>query len=656
MLITKKRRFTLLTGVMACWLGLAAGAAAQETAQEIDYFSLPLEQLINAEIVSVSKKSEKVSDAAAAIFVLTNEDIKRAGVTNIPDALRMVPGVQVAQSDSNTWAISIRGFNNTIFNKLLILVDGRTVYNPLFGGTYWELREMMLDDIDRIEVIRGPGGTLWGANAVNGVINVITKHSRDTQGNLVTGLYGNEEEGTVEGRHGGDFGFGNYYRVYARYFNRDSFRQPGGGDAEDEWQGSRAGFRADWGDDFTLQGDVYRVLTEQMNTSFTIAPLASLVEKETMDSEGANIIGRWKKDMNDGALWMVQSYLDYTARNQILLKDKRGIFDIETQYNFPLQGRHEIIAGGGYRYSHDKLSSSPTVTFSPSSRGDNLFNFFAQDKIALIEDSVYLTLGSKFEHNDYTGFEVQPNARLQWHPDETQTLWTAVSRAVRTPTRLEHDLNQTIAIFGGLPVILSANDDFDIEKLVAYEAGYRKQVNPDMAVDLAIFYNDYDDLATIGFLPIAGGIFPIEAVNGMKAEAYGAEIAADWSLTQKLKLSASYTLLNIAMHVDDDSGFDLETGEDVSPHHQASLRASYNITDDVSLDASAYYVDQLAQSNVGDYVRVDMNLGWRIDDGVRFNLVGQNLLDDAHREYSSSASLNAAEVERSVFGKLTWEF
>lgn len=626
-------------------------------AQDIDYFSLQPDQLLEAEIISVSKKRETFADAAAAIYVISQKDIRRSGVTTIPDALRMVPGVQVAQADSNSWAVSIRGFNSVLTNKLLVLIDGRSVYNPLFAGTYWELQDYVLEDIDRIEVIRGPGGTLWGANAVNGVINIITKSAGETQGNLVSGLYGNQEQGTVSARHGGAFGPSDYYRVYAKYFNRDSYRSPAGGDSVDDWKGGRAGFRADWNDNLTLQGDVYRILTDQRNsTPILVAPFA-FIEEETIESQGANLLGRFSQNLDDGALLSVQTYLDYTSREQILLDDKRGIFDIEAQYNFANHEHHEIITGAGYRLIHDDLSGAPSVTFSPSSRTDHLFSTFIQDKITLSPDKWYLTLGSKFEHNDYTGFEAQPNVRLQYHPDTTQMVWTAISRAVRTPSRLEHDLNQTLTVFpSGTPAVLQANGNFGSERLTAYELGYRKQFNRSLSVDIATFYNDYDDLATIGFLPASLALFPVEAINDKEAEAYGFEIASTWNVTPAFELTGSYTFFELFSHVTNNGGFDLETDENVVPHHQANIRAAWRINDNVTIASSAYYVDQLSQGNVDDYVRLDLNLGWQIEDNVRFNLIGQNLIDEAHREFSSPTSLNAAEVERSIFGKLTWQF
>ncbi|MCF8495592.1 MAG: TonB-dependent receptor [Alphaproteobacteria bacterium] len=632
-------------------------------AKDFDYFDLPLEQLLNVEVISASKTTQKVSDAAAAVFIITQEDIQRSGVHTIPDALRMAPGVEVAQADSNSWAVSIRGFNSVTANKILVMIDGRTVYNPLFAGTYWELQDLLMDDIDRIEVVRGPGGTLWGANAVNGVINIITKDTRATQGNLVTGLYGNEERGTIGIRHGGSFAPGNYYRMYGKFLNRDSFRKPGGDNTHDDWKSYRSGFRMDWDSSFTLQGDLYRTVTDQLNSTPILTAPYALIEEETMDSKGANILGRWKKETDNGGLLTLQSYIDYTNREQILLKDHRTIWDFESQYNLPKNARHEVVTGAGYRYMRDNLGDGNGIMFDPSSRQDSLYHLFLQDRITLSPNNWYLTLGSKFEHNEYTGFEYQPNARLQWQIDPSQMAWSSVSRAVRTPSRLEHDLDDTISVArpgvfgpGATEIVVKANPDFNAEELTAYEAGYRKQLTPDLSVDIAAFYNDYDNLATYGFLTPSPGMFPVQIVNGMTGETWGAELASSWRVTPSFKISGTYTFLNMFLHVRDNHGYNLETAEDISPHHQASLRASWNIHPRLSLDTSAYYVDQLSQADVHDYVRLDLNLGWRIDDTLRVNLTGQNLLQDSHREFSSPTALNAAEVERSVFGKMTWEF
>ncbi|MCK6417732.1 MAG: TonB-dependent receptor [Alphaproteobacteria bacterium] len=635
-------------------------ALAQDSeSKNYDYFEMPLEQLLSTKVLSVSKQYQNVSDSPAAVYIITQDDILRSGVRSIADALRMAPGVQVAQSDTNSWAISIRGFNSITANKLLVMIDGRTVYNPLFAGTYWEIQDLFLEDIDRIEVVRGPGGALWSANAVNGIIHVITKHSSETQKDLVTGLYGNEEEGTLSGRYGNRFQGDNFYRAYAKHTRRDSSRSPAGGQAYDEYRDSRSGFRIDWDRNITLQGDIYHNDSDQINsTPISVSPFA-LIEEETIESKGANLLSRWEMDQTDGSSFSIQSYLDYTRRDQLLLKDERVIMDVESQYNLVPMGRHSLIFGGGYRMSYDDLGNSNVISFHPASRRDDLFSAFLHDEITLVPETWFLTLSSKAEHNDYTGFEFQPSARLQWHPDIDQTLWLAVTRAVRTPSRLERDLDLTTNYLGTTPpteVILSANKSFDTEKMIAYEAGYRRQITPDLAVDLAVFYTDYNDLATVGFLPSSTGTLAIQAINGMTAETYGAEIVSSWNINSQFKVTGSYSFLDLSAHVEHSNGFDLETAEGLSPHHQASLRASWNIRRDLTLDGSIYYVDQLHENDVDDYTRLDLNLGWQIEEGLRFNVTGQNLMDQSHREFSSPTSINASEIERSVFGKITWEF
>lgn len=649
----------LVSAVQSLILAFVLSPAAQAAGDELDYFSLPPEQLLSAEVISVSKKKERVSDTAAAVYIISQDDIRRAGVTSIPEALRMAPGVQVARADSNSWAISIRGFNGTVSNKLLVMIDGRTVYNPLFAGTYWELQGYPLEDIDRIEVVRGPGGAVWGANAVNGVINIITKSAADTQGVMASALYG-REEGKATVRQGGAFE-GGHYRLYGQSFNRDSSVAAQGGAAKDDWRGGRAGFRSDWGGErdggldggLTIQGDVYRVLTDQYNRTPAATPIT---ESETMDSRGANILGRYTRSLDNGAQVSVQSYLDYTERDQILLQDRRGIFDIEAQYNFAPIGPHEIVTGVGYRYMRDDLSDTRIIDFTPDERGDSLYSLFLQDKITLLPDKVFLTLGTKLEHNDYTGTEIQPNLRLQYHPDPSQTVWGAVSRAVRTPSRLEHDLSYNLLVVGGTSYRLLANPDFESEELIAYELGYRKKFSKDASFDIAGFYNDYDKLSTYGFLPTTPGVIPFQTVNGMTGETYGFEFAANWNATQDLQFSATYSVIDMKLHVKEANGYDLETAEGTTPHQQAGLRAGWAIREGLRLDTSLYAVDQLVQTNTDGYVRLDMNLEWEIQKGLRFNLTGQNLLESSHREFSAPNALNAAEIERSVFGKVTWEF
>lgn len=634
-------------------------------AQDIDYFSLPPETLLSIEITSASKRSERLSEAAAAISVITSTDIIKSGVTTIPDALRMVPGVEVAQADSNSWAISIRGFNNVLANKLLVLIDGRTVYSSLFGGTFWEAHDLLLEDIERIEVIRGPGGALWGANAVNGVINIITKHSRDTQGNLATALYGNEERGQVSYRHGGEFQDGSY-RVYAKGFKKDPSTSVTGGDANDQWKGYRSGFRADWNENFTLQGDVAQTEADQLRADFSLTPPYAPVRPQTIDYTTANLLARWNKTLDNDGLISIQSYLDYVRRDEPLnFVDRRITYDLESQYSLPTMGRHEWIVGGGYRFIAGIETPGDNTTFTPNNRQDHLFNAFFQDRIAVVADELFVTLGAKFEHNAYTGFEVQPNARIQWLPDHHQTFWGSVSRAVRTPTPLEVDVDSTLGTGPGVRAALIGNENFGVEKLTAYELGYRNQITPEVSIDLATFLNDYDQLATLDLLPLSAvnnGIDPPHLLvpvifrNVMSATGYGYEFAGKWKVSDSFNLSLNYSFLRLMLDSGDNSVFDQDAAEDNYPAHQVGLRTEWNINPEWSLNTATYFVDGSKGQDINSHVRLDANISYKITDTVNLNIIGQNLLGEPHREIGVVSDPNAAKIDRSIFGKITWKF
>ncbi len=405
----------------------------------VDPFALSPEQLFDATVTSVSKTSENLRDAPAAVYVLTNEDIARSGATSIPEALRMVPGLQVARINASGWAISVRGFNNPLANKLLVLIDGREVYDPLFSGVYWDVQDTPLEDVERIEVIRGPGASLWGANAVNGVINIITKNTSDTQGALVSVAGGNEDRATVTARYGGSLDDDAHWRIYGKYLDRASEETPSGVDANDAWSEWRAGFRMDWdpnsqGDTFTLQGDVYGSDDGDLRSVPLLMPPYAEVEDESVSASGANLNGHWSHEFGDDSRLTVESYIDLTQRRQITLKDERSTFDTEAQYELPAWDWQKLMVGVLYRYSVDALTATPIITFAKGTRGDQLVSGFVQDKITLEPERWIVTLGSKFEHNDYSGFEIQPTARLQWLGGEQQMAWASVSRAVRTPS------------------------------------------------------------------------------------------------------------------------------------------------------------------------------------------------------------------------------
>ncbi len=637
---------------------------------------LSLEELMRIDVVvtSVGKKPQKLFETAAAVFVITPEDIRRSGVTSIPEALRMVPGVQVAHIDASKWAISARGFNGRFSNKLLVLIDGRSVYTPLFSGVFWDEQDTLLEDIARIEVIRGPGATLWGANAVNGVINIITKQAKDTQGTLITAGAGTEERGFGGVRYGGSLGKAAYYRVYGKYFNRDEFTGRSGPEAADDWAVSRGGFRVDWDasgrDALTLQGDIYAGRAGQTLTFAALTPPFVQTKSLDVSINGGNLLGRWTHSFSPTSTLALQLYYDRTDRdNPSQGKQIRDTLDIDFQHDFGLGKRHDIIWGLGYWFSSDDTEGSFSLSSDTENRGLNLFSAFVQDDVTLVEDRLRLTLGAKFEYNDFTGFEVQPNARLLWTPYKRHALWGAISRALRTPSRINQDVrfNQRV-IPGDPPVVLSlfGNSDFDSEELLAFELGYRVQPMDRLFADIAAFYNVYDRLRTfepgVPFLetsPLSSHrVRPFFTANKMDGEAYGVELALDWEPLDGWRLQAVYSYLQIQLHVDGDSGDTIsEAAEGESPKHQFSLRSSMDLYRDLALDLWLRYVDNLPSLAVGSYLTLDARLGWKPHKNLELSVVGQNLLDRQHPEFVGEFfDILPTQVERGVYAKLDWRF
>jgi len=654
--------------VLYILIGLVYGMGQARAEENIDNFALSPEQLLDAKVMSASKTSEKLLDAPAAIYVLSNEDIMRSGATSIPEALRIVPGVQVTRINANSWAISVRGFNSTISDKLLVLIDGRQVYDPLYSGVYWDVQDTMLEDVDRIEVIRGPGASLWGANAVNGVINVITKTAKNTQGDLASVALGNQDRSIVEERHGGKLGDDGYWRVYGKYLQRDDGKTPQRADAYDGMTADRGGFRADWKgndtarDNFTVQGDMYNNDTSSLTNVSTFTPPYSQTQVQNITARGGNLLGRWNRTLSDDSRVTVQSYVDYTARDQLSLGYQRTTFDLDTQYELPSWNRHKVIVGGEYNYAGDQLATTQFVTIPGTTIDIQNISGFIQDKITLEPKTWFLTLGTKLERNDYTKFEVEPNASLQWHPDEKQMVWTSVSRAVRTPSQIEHDLTLTAGIFpfgGGLAEYqLVPNKAFNSETLVAYEVGYRNQLTPKLMLDVTGFYNDYNKLSAIAFLSpnlsVSPAIFPLIINNDGIGETHGIETLLEWRAHDTLNLSTSYSLLDA--HLRNPAGETPVTSQGSSPEHQFNARALWDITKNTEFDTTLYYVSSLPSYNVDHYWRFDVHWGWRIINGVQFDLVGQNLFDGSHREFLTPTSVNTTEITPSIYGKLTWHF
>lgn len=644
--------------------------------------SLNIEDLLNAEVTSVSKKSEKLSDAAAAIYIITAEDIRRSGVRTIAEALRMAPGIQVSQFDANKWAVSSRGFNDTFSNKLLVLIDGRSVYTPLFSGVFWDVQDTMMEDIDRIEVIRGPGATLWGANAVNGVINIITKSAQQTQGALVTAGTGSHEAYEAAVRYGDRMGADGAWRIYAKGFDRGPYEDEGGGEAHDQWDALRAGFRMDMDatarDAVTFQGDIYDGREDQtldLPGTFTAPPAGH--QKYTADFAGGNLLARWRRAYRDKSDFVLQFYYDRTDRNQSVIMELRDTVDLDFQHRFQPTASQEMIWGLGYRYTHDDIRNTERVAMIPDSRSDQLFSAFIQDEFTLQPETWWLTLGSKFEHNDYTGFEIQPSLRLRWKPVQRQTVWAAASRAVRTPSRGDHDLRSnrtpgTVALpfppFSATyqPAIFG-DDDFKSEELTAYELGYRWQPQARISIDVAAFYNQYDKLRTIepdlaaayveADPPPIHIVAPAFVDNKMKGNTYGLEWVTTWYPKTFWKLAAGYAWQQMDLSVDADSGdTDAEIQNGIVPAHQIQLRSFLDLPHGWSFDSAIYYVDELSDFAVSAYTRLDLRIGWQPNAAWEFSLSMQNLLDDRHPEFAERTDIVPSEIPRQIYGQIIWRY
>jgi iron complex outermembrane receptor protein len=595
---------------------------------------LSLEQLMNIEVSSVSRHPEKLSETASAIQVITREDIRRSGATRLPEALRLATNLEVDQLDASQWAISARGFNSPLANKLLVLIDGRTVYSPLFAGVFWDTQDVLLEDIDQIEVISGPGATLWGANAVNGVINITTRKATDTQGLLALGGGGTELHGFGGARYGGTLGANARFRVYGKYSDRDGTSLTTGQDVANDWSSGQGGFRLDWdastGDQITLQGDLIDDRTD----------LTATVDGVT---RGGNVIGRWSHKIAPASDLQVQLYVDRVHRTVPgSYDDGLNTYDIDAQHRIALGRRNNIVWGVGYRVVKDDFISG-AVVFVPQQVSLETFSTFAQDEIAL-KDRLHLTLGAKVEHDPYTDFEFQPSARLAWQVSDRQTLWTAVSRAVRTPSRLDRDL-----LF--LPGL-----NFNSEEVRAYELGYRGQAAERLAVSLSAFYQDYDDLRS---QEPAGppSPFPAFLANGQEGESYGVESTARFRVMDWWQLQAGYSELRVAIRPKPGSlDPSLGASEAADSRHHLSLRSSFDLPGHVELDAGYRYVSRITNPNltVPGYSELDLRLGWLPLPKLELAIIGQNLLHERHVEFGSLPSAQA--IQRGVYAKAVWRY
>ncbi|MBN1590933.1 MAG: TonB-dependent receptor [Pirellulales bacterium] len=626
--------------------------------------------MMNTEVTSVMRTPTTIGRSPAAIYVITQEMIQRSGATDIPELLRMVPGLEVARANASQWSVTSRGFSSRFANKLLVQIDGRVLYNAVFSGVYWEANLVMLQDIDRIEVIRGPGASVWGANAVNGVINIITKSSKDTQGSLVYGASGNELRGMTNLRYGGKVCDHLTWRAYGMFQDQDQGFLPND-QACDDWRSAQGGFRMDWEpngvDKMTVQGDVYNGYAGgEYREQLPLFPYQQNIVGDAHMS-GGNVLGRWTRDFDEANGWAIQFYYDRLRRNSPLAAGTVDVIDLDFQRQVPWGERHQIVWGAEYRHHYDHIGGSYTVSFDPPDRGLNIYSCFVQDEITLVEDRLFLTVGSKFEYNDYTHFEYQPTVRLLYSLDERRAVWGAISRAVRTPSRVERE---SLYRYGFIPIAppptppirltIIGNEDVQSEELLAYELGYRAQPSDRFSWDMAMFYNQYENLIYSQPNPPSpqwpNWYWPW--VNCMDGETYGCELSATFQINPRWKLRGCYTYLRMFLHMDDGYATTGEQQEGWSPINQVYFQSSWDLRHDVNFDMMLRYVDALTTLDIPAYVTMDFRLAWRPTEHFEAALVGRNLLDPRHFEYvrNQGPEAEATEVERGMYGTVTFRY
>jgi iron complex outermembrane recepter protein len=657
-----------------------------------------IEDLMNIPVTSVSKTAQNFSQVASAAFVITPDAIRRSGATNIPDLLRMVPGLDVGRINGNTWAVSARGFNSRFSDKLLVLMDGRSVYTPTFAGVFWDVLDLPLSNVERIEVIRGPGGSIWGANAVNGVINIITKKSSETQGKLLVAGGGNVEQGFGTMQYGGKAGNSTDYRLYSKYLNQGQFPGLAGGGGADGWRMLRGGFRSDSAlsskDTLMLQGDLYSA-REGPPVIGTVSTAGAVTQNvaSVVNISGGFLQGIWDHASSPHSNISLQLSYDKYQRND-QLREGRWTCDIDLQHNFTGWRRQDIVWGLTYRYSASRSdgnldlslvpaednsqpsnsasdSDTPGISLVPADSNTQLFSSFIQDNLAIVPRRLSLTIGAKLERNDYTGFGFMPSARVAWTPTQRETAWAAVSKTERTPSELDIALRTVVGGFpgpGGIPVsvILFGNPNVANEDSTAYEVGYRKMVSPQLSVDFTAYYNSYRHQETsepsTPFLvqnPSPVLILPLITENLMHGETHGTEIVVNWQPSDRWTLSSGYAFEQIHMHLAPTSQdtTSVAGAQGSTPVNAAQLRAHLALWRGLAWDASAYFVGPLTSPREPSYTRLDTGLFWEFREGIGLSLVGQNLLRDRHEEFfDSTLSTPTTLVKRAAYAKVQWIF
>ncbi len=667
-------------GLVAALL-TALPAHSQEKPRDLAAKSI--EDLMNVDVTSVSNREQKLSKAAAAIFVINQEDIRRSGATNIPDLLRMVPGLDVAQINGSTWAIGARGLNQQFANKLLVMVDGRSVYSPTFSGVFWDTLDLPLFDIERIEVIRGPGGTIWGANAVTGVISIFTKKAAETSGTVLETRGGNLLQGFGMAQYGGSAGKNTAFRVYTNYFNQSHLLDLNGQSGADGWHRLRSGFRVDSSvspkDSLTFEGDLS--VGREGEFGFELPSVTSpgfVAVSEEINLANGSFESIWNHKYSGGSDSTLQFSYDQHRRGDPLNPELRNTYDLAFRHDFALGGRQDIVWGLGYRYTADRIGGSLTVAMNPPNRALQLFDAFLQDEIALVPERLFLTAGIKLEHNDYTGFEAMPSVRAAWSPSDRHMLWAAVSEALRAPSRNDTNLVLNIGSFpgpGGIPVLLRllGNPNFQDERLIAYEAGYRTMLSKRLSIDLAAYFNDWDKVQTTepsgSFFettpPLPHEVQTLLYENLIHGESHGIEITANWKIADWWSISPGFAFAREHFHTDPQSA-DTQTArflEGNSPDFPIRLRSHIDLLRNLAWDVSVYFDDALENQGplssvtIPSYTRLDTGLTWKLGERLSLSVVGQNLLKDDHMEFEDlNGSLQSGQIKRSAYAKVTWQF
>lgn len=643
------------TSVALLGLGLTKMSLGGYSVDQLKQLSI--DELMQVEVTSVSRSPTALAESPSALQVITSQEIRRSGASNLPEALRIADNLSVAKANAHDWGVAARGFNADFANKLLVMIDGRSVYTPLYSGVRWDVQDTLLEDVERIEVISGPGGSVWGANAVNGVINITTKNAAQTQGFYAEVGGGNQLHDFEGLRYGGQLASNVFFRIYGKHFERDSERlETSGADAMDDARLSQAGFRVDanatQAGDFTLQGDYYHGREGVVNAG--IGHVA-----------GGNLLSRWTKKLSAEAGLQLQVYYDRTYLEVPVpagliapagvLRDDLETYDVDFQHNFRAGERHSVVWGAGYRQIQDDAKNAPDLGFQPGQVRKDLFSAFAQDQV-LVDTRTRLTFGAKVEHTEYTGFEVEPSVRLQRDLDGNTLVWGAISRAVRTPSRIDRDIRRPSTP----PFLATGVETYRSESVVAYEVGLRNRLNSYLGGSLSVFYNDYEHVRSVHSTPAT--VFPLYFANDLEGESHGAELSFDADVRKGWRIHGGYRFLKSKLQVRP-GGMDLNNAlaETADPKNQINLGTSIDLPGNVEIDGLLRWVDELQVNNGGQpatvpsYFDLTLRLGVHLTDNVEFSINGANLLQDRHVEIGSPG-LNRVEVQRSIFAKVALRY